>query len=186
MEFDKQEIEKAFGDFARDIEKFTRINIGRKRKRRGRFGRYTAPIDNTGSLRKGFKIRDKINSGLSAELELELDHKVKDYFFVVNDGRRKGKMPPLNPILEWVKSKPVRARGADGAFVKNSEAMQRQLAYQIARKIKEDGTEPTYFFTEGVEQAFDKHESNLLESYFSTADNAIDFMLRQAFSNLSL
>lgn len=180
MAYDKEEISKAFGGLSRDIEKFARINIGRKRKRRGRRGSYNSPIDSTGRLRKGFKIKDSITSGLSAQLELVLDNKVKDYFFVVNDGRRKGaKQPPMEAILEWIRKKPIRMRGSDGKFIRMTDTKQRQLAYLIGRSMAKHGTKPTHFFDEAVEQAFEKHESKIIEAYFVTADNLVEFLFKK-------
>ncbi len=54
--------------------------------------------------------------------------------FFVERGRRPGKRPPLDPIIEWLKIKGIVVDGED------SEKAQKAVAYAIAKKIGDDGT----------------------------------------------
>ena len=57
----------------------------------------------------------------------------------VENGRRPGKFPPVDNILEWVKVKPqlVRPNGLD-----RKEITPKQLAFLVARKIANKGIQP--------------------------------------------
>lgn len=58
-----------------------------------------------------------------------------DYWKYVEHGRRPGKFPPPNVILNWVKAKPVLPRP-------NQDIKPEQLAFLIGRKIAREGIEP--------------------------------------------
>ena len=65
--------------------------------------------------------------------------KMKDYWYYVENGRKAGKWPPIQNILDWIKIKPVLPRpNAEGKL-----PTPQQLAFLIARKIGEEGTEGT-------------------------------------------
>ena len=57
----------------------------------------------------------------------------------VENGRRPGKFPPIDNILEWVKAKPqlVRPNRLD-----RKEISPKQLAFLVARKIATSGIQP--------------------------------------------
>lgn len=60
-----------------------------------------------------------------------------DYWIFVENGRGPGKFPPLYKILEWVRIKPVIPYSDSRGRLPTEE----QLAFLIARKIAEQGTE---------------------------------------------
>ena len=64
--------------------------------------------------------------------------KVEDYYKWVEEGRKPGKFPPVDKILEWIKAKPVLPRPLDNGKLPNEN----QLAYLIGRKIATEGIEP--------------------------------------------
>jgi len=47
----------------------------------------------------------------------------------------RSKQPPMEPIMQWMKAKPVRLRDASGKFVKQTESRLRSAAFLIARSI---------------------------------------------------
>lgn len=60
---------------------------------------------------------------------------VADYYWYVENGRKAGKMPPIEKILKWIEDKPVIPReGPNGKL-----PTERQLAFLIARKIGREG-----------------------------------------------
>lgn len=56
----------------------------------------------------------------------------------VEEGRRAGVMPPIQPIIDWIRARSIEPTGAG---VKDD----RDLAFVIARKIKRDGIEAQPF-----------------------------------------
>ena len=61
------------------------------------------------------------------------------YWKYVENGRRPGKFPPMNDILEWVKTKPQLARPNR---LDRKEITPKQLAFLVARKIAAKGIQP--------------------------------------------
>lgn len=57
----------------------------------------------------------------------------------VENGRRPGKFPPVENILEWVKAKPQLARPNR---LDRKELAPKQLAFLVARKIANKGIQP--------------------------------------------
>lgn len=57
----------------------------------------------------------------------------------VENGRRPGKFPPIDNILEWVKAKPQLARPNR---LDRKEIAPKQLAFLVARKIANKGIQP--------------------------------------------
>lgn len=76
--------------------------------------------------------------GVISTLEIQMP----SYAIFVNDGRRKGaKMPPLEPISLWAKSKSIiQFRDKKGRFISNESR-----AWLISRKIARDGIKPIPF-----------------------------------------
>ena len=80
------------------------------------------------------------------------------------------KMPPIKPILKWLKAKPVRLRDKKGRFKKQTESAMKSFAFMIARSIKRKGIPKLAYFTEAWETEAPRWESQLLEAA------ALDFM----------
>ena len=70
------------------------------------------------------------------EVKLELE----DYWKYIESGRKPGKFPPVNAILNWILVKPILPRPNDNGELQRLRP--KQLAFLIGRKIKEEGIEP--------------------------------------------
>lgn len=89
----------------------------------------------TGSLLRSldFEIIEKV------EGQFEVIIKALDYLKFIDEGRRPGKQPPLNPILSWVKTRNIRFKNKNGqGFLKNE-----QTAFIIRRSIGQKGIKKT-------------------------------------------
>jgi hypothetical protein len=79
------------------------------------------------------------SSGKSAEsLRIEAGEKEgalygAKYFYQQKFGRKPGKFPPIDDILDWIRAKGITPR--------DTKTTQKQLAYLFARKIAQSGTE---------------------------------------------
>ena len=73
----------------------------------------------------------------------------QDYWEAVDKGRKPGKQPPLDNIIKWVNTKATFGGFSD---VKNisSRAVQRGLAYVIARKIGKRGSRGNSFYSKVI------------------------------------
>ena len=94
--------------------------------------------------------------------------KMKDYWYFVENGRKAGKMPPIDNILNWIKIKPVLPRpNAEGKL-----PTPQQLAFLIARKIGEEGTEGTQDLRKATDTIWDTFEDRLYEAIDEDVDAA--------------
>jgi len=110
-----------------------------------------------------------------------------DYWEAVNEGRKAGKAPPITPILEWVNTKatfggytpPGKIPIRDIPNIKD-RAVQRGLAYVIARKIGKKGTKGTHFFDKVVnENRMDKLRQDLYKAGADDFGSAIGDIFKQ-------
>lgn len=94
--------------------------------------------------------------------------KMKDYWYYVENGRKAGKMPPIDNILNWIRVKPVLPRpNAEGKL-----PTPQQLAFLIARKIGEEGTEGTQDLRKATDTIWDTFEDRLYEAIDEDVDAA--------------
>ena len=94
--------------------------------------------------------------------------KMKDYWYYVENGRKAGKWPPIQNILDWIKIKPVLPRpNAEGKL-----PTPQQLAFLIARKIGEEGTEGTQDLRKATDTIWDTFEDRLYEAIDEDVDTA--------------
>ena len=102
--------------------------------------------------------------------------KMKDYWYYVENGRKAGKWPPIQNILDWIKIKPVLPRpNAEGKL-----PTPQQLAFLIARKIGEEGTEGTQDLRKATDTIWDTFEDRLYEAI----DEDVDAAFIQIFHDL--
>lgn len=73
---------------------------------------------------------------------------LEDYWIYVENGRKAGKFPPIDKILEWIRIKPVIPYTDSRGRLPTEE----QLAFLIARKIAEQGTEGRKVLFETVDE----------------------------------
>lgn len=63
-----------------------------------------------------------------------------DYYKWVDEGRKPGKFPPIEPILQWMKQKGIVPRNTRGKRLKTTDKSLKNLAYIIRRSIAKKGT----------------------------------------------
>lgn len=74
------------------------------------------------------------------------------------------KQPPSDPIMKWLKAKPVRLRGKGGAFVKQTEGALKSAAYMIGKSIKEQGIYGLRWWDRMVPIYYKKFEKQLTDA----------------------
>lgn len=73
------------------------------------------------------------------------------YWKYVENGRKAGRFPPIDNILDWVKAKPQLARPNR---LDRKEISQKQLAFLVARKIATKGIQPGNQLSEALDIAY--------------------------------
>lgn len=94
------------------------------------------------------------------------------YWKYVEYGRRPGKFPPLQNILDWVKIKPVIPRPVNGLKAPS----EKQLAFLISRKIAKDGIKAGNQLQEALEITWSKWENTLSQSITEDIQRMVDMM----------
>ena len=83
---------------------------------------------------------------------------LEDYWYYVENGRKAGRFPPIDKILEWIRVKPIAPYSDSRGRLPTEE----QLAFLIARKIAEQGTEGKHILYETVDE-LNRHYLPLLQ-----------------------
>lgn len=164
--------------FAQRVLQQTQLELGAYRSEGGKRRR----IDSTGTLRNSlpgsYSIKVMPNS-MSLKF-FEENEAWKTYGYVVDKGRNPGKMPPVDAIKKWIRKKPLRLRDLkSGSFVKMTESKVESVAFAIAKKMKEEGTKPTYFFTTPFRLAFETLPEELGQAYALDVADFLRFTLGQ-------
>lgn len=109
-------------------------------------GQYGNDVVNT--YRQSLEDNDKKASGnlissIGYDIQIDGNHlrcelNMADYYYYVENGRKAGKFPPPDKILEWIQVKPVKPYEKNGRI-----PTEKQLAYLIGKKISEEGIKPS-------------------------------------------
>jgi len=133
---------------------------------------------------KGLLIRDdkKASGNLISSLKpvtiqfknnkLEANISLASYWKYVEYGRRPGKFPPINKIINWIKVKPVIPRPMNGL----KPPTEPQLAFLIARKIARDGIKAGNQFKEALDMTWNRHYNEISNAITEDLNQAIDLV----------
>lgn len=101
-----------------------------------RFAEYLIELIRANLRSDGSNASYLLNDGLGYKIGIEedryyVDIELEDYWKYVNDGRKPGKMPPLQKIEEWIKVKPIQPK----PYTYTPSV--KSLAFLIQRSIKQ-------------------------------------------------
>ena len=144
-------------EWSEDVVDAARRNVGAFRTVNGKRRR----IDSSGRLRKGLSyLIYEDDKGVQIRFTSDVE-----YAIFVNEGVNGtesayttrfsygSKQPPIEPILQWMKEKPLRLRDPEtNQFVKATEAKKKGVAFAIARNIRKHGIAPTHFMDDAIEE----------------------------------
>ena len=97
------------------------------------------------------------------------------YWKYANDGRRPGKMPPVNVIADWIKRRNITPYALKNGKLPTTD----QLAFMIAKKIGRDGTTGIHF----LEKSIDEQKSYWDDKISEAISNDIIAELDSFFNN---
>ena len=148
-------------DMAKRFVELMQSDYRMKRK----VGRNFTNAVSSGTLEKSLAYRLKIK-GKSIDISVYAKGKASQYFLARENGRKPGKQPPVDAILDWMRLKPIKLRDKEsGKFKKPTEVLKRQVAFLIARKIGRDGIKGWKAFDYAFENIWDEYESKVVEAY---------------------
>ena len=128
-----------------------------------------------------YELKDKIKFVMNVNGNFyEIEFNAPSYWKWANDGRRPGKMPPVNVIADW-----VRRRNITPYALKNGKMpAPEQLPYMIANAIARDGTKfhgPTGIHF--LEKSIDEQKSYWDDKISEAISNDIIAELDSFFNN---
>ena len=92
-----------------------------------------------------------------------------------NNYKFTNKKPPVKPLIQWAKVKPVKPRDKQtGRFITD-----RQFGFIMQNHIFKHGIKPTKFLTTPFERAFKSLPDELVEAYGLDFEQFIDFTLNR-------
>ena len=80
------------------------------------------------------------------------------------------KMPPMQILANWAKSKNIRFRNAKGQYAKGSN---RSMGFVLQKSIFAQGIKPSYFFSKPFNKGIKTLSPELAESFILDIENAI-------------
>ena len=128
-----------------------------------------------------YELKDKIKFVMNVNGNFyEIEFNAPSYWKWANDGRRSGKMPPVNVIADW-----VRRRNITPYALKNGKLpTMEQLPFMIANKIAKEGTKfhgPTGIHF--LEKSIDEQKSYWDDKISEAISNDIIAELDSFFNN---
>ena len=155
---------KALNKYAKALNQTAQRVLGRRR-----IGKNKSYGEASGKLRNSltYKVRgDSIQFSSSQP-------SAKFIYWGVNGTERnhrspfsyKDKAPPIDPIMQWMKVKPLRLRDEEsGKFIKQTESRLRSAAYVIAQAIKRKGIASLKYYEIAYESTLAKWSKILADA----------------------
>lgn len=123
-----------------------------------------------------YELKDKIKFVMNVNGNFyEIIFNAPKYWKYANDGRRPGKMPPVNVIADWVRRRNITPYALKNGKLPTTD----QLAFMIARKIGRDGTTGIHF----LEKSIDEQKSYWDDKISEAISNDIIAELDSFFNN---
>ena len=99
----------------------------------------------------------------------EIAFDLPQYFHFAENGRRPGKMPPVNKILQWIEFKHLVPRSNNGRVPTT-----RQLAFAISKHIAKYGTQGKHLLQQTIDSTYDTLVDRLVEAIADKIENELE------------
>lgn len=153
---DFENLIRVLDEYARDLKELYQYNLN--------YDNAVASGELINSVRYLFQ-----HNGSRYEVSLQLS----DYWKYVENGRRSGKFPPVDKILNWIRVKPVLPRPYNGKL-----PTEQQLAFLISRKIAREGTKARNILELTLEELNEEYDDKISEALTLDLSDIADDMLR--------
>lgn len=104
----------------------------------------------------------------------EVNLSLVDYWKYVENGRRPGKFPPVNKILQWIRIKPILPYPDKNGRLPTEN----QLAFLISRKIANEGIEAGNYLEDTVDKTYTPFERDLIAALEQDLYESSDVILK--------
>lgn len=106
-----------------------------------------------------------VQNGTNFKVNLNL----ADYWKYIEEGTRPH-FPPISALLDWIKVKPILPRPDDNGKIPTPK----QLAFLIARKISEEGTEGSHSLQKAAQTINDQWREKIVEAFTKDVQGTMD------------
>jgi len=159
-------VEKTANHFGRLIVERAQLELGTRRKQTAGSGRvYTGRKVASDNLRKSLDFTLQANKDRFS-IQFGAKGTAAKYAGIVHDGRRRGKQPPIQELVDWMRKKRIRPRKEDGSFSESTESARRGLAFVIARSIGRHGTKEFPYY----EIALKKYDTQMTDALLKAVE----------------
>lgn len=108
-----------------------------------------------------YELRNKINFVMNVNGNFyEIEFNAPSYWGYTENGRKPGKIPPINVISNWIKRRNIVPYAMKNGKLPTLD----QLSYAIARKIGRDGVEGIHFLEKSLEEQKQYWEDQISEA----------------------
>ena len=137
-------------DFGQEVVEKAMLNLGVYRTVNGKKRRAVA----SDTLRKSLAFR---YDNKYKRIDFFAKGKAADYAYYVEEGRKPGRRPPTDAILQWMKIKKISPRNENGSFKKFAtpkagENAMEAIAYNISMSIGRRGIKPLFYYRDAVNE----------------------------------
>jgi hypothetical protein len=154
-------LKETVDSIGQEVVEAAQRNLGATRKINGKTRRRVA----SGRLKDGLAFKNLTRNNRPVLQFGVNDATLKNYADVIEFGRRPGaKPPPVQPIIDWMKIKPIRLRSKEGGFVKTTESGIRSAAFLIARSIGKRGIVGIKYYTEALQTVLENRGDDILKA----------------------
>lgn len=148
-----------------------------------KFGKYLVTESRKNLTRKKKNVSGSLYRSLSYELttgpsSIGFDFLMNEYGEWVDKGRKAGKFPPFQNILDWVKARRFQFRELDGKN-KGKFKSYEETARAVWFKIKNKGIKPTDFYSRPFNLGFQKLPVELQEAYGLDVESFLEFTINE-------
>lgn len=121
-----------------------------------------------------FELRNNIRFDLKVQDAVyEIDFIAPEYWKWAEDGRKAGKMPPVQVIKDWILKRKITPKASSKYGVPSINS----LAYLIARKIGRDGTTGVKFLEKSVSETENYFISKISDAIVEDIKENLDFLI---------
>jgi hypothetical protein len=148
-----------------------------------KFGKYLVTESRKNLTRKKKNVSGSLYRSLSYELttgpsSIGFDFLMNEYGEWVDKGRKAGKFPPFQNILDWVKARRFQFRELEGKN-KGKFKSYEETARAVWFKIKNKGIKPTDFYSRPFNLGFQKLPVELQEAYGLDVEDFLEFTINE-------
>jgi hypothetical protein len=148
-----------------------------------KFGKYLVAESRKNLTRKKKNVSGSLYKSLSYKLttgpsSIGFDFLMNEYGEWVDKGRKAGKFPPFNNILDWVKARRFQFRELEGKN-KGTFKSYEETARAVWFKIKNKGIKPSDFYSRPFNLGFEKLPAELQEAYGLDVEDFLEFTINE-------